>query len=285
MPMNRYRLRSAPAGLLLALALILVLPSALSATWSVIAVDARTGRIVIASATCVPQARLLGFPARDLMDIQAIVVPGFGVAAAQAGVDGTRENQRLIFAQLKAGTDPALILEMLSQDPDFQRRQFGILDLQGGMAGFSGADNGAASLSVQGRIPGEEIYFSIQGNILASDDVVYDAVSRFLNAEGELTDRVMAAMEGADEAGGDVRCTCESEPVPTNPCHGRNAHVAYILAADPGDPDGDDFNDGEYAMYISVTDENLLPHEDANPVLTLRRRYGAYRASLDGGGS
>ncbi len=67
-----------------------------AATWSVIAVDARTGRVVIASATCVAQERLLSFPSKGLMDIQAIVVPGVGVAAAQAGVDVTRENQALI---------------------------------------------------------------------------------------------------------------------------------------------------------------------------------------------
>ena len=34
-------------------------------------------------------------------------------AAAQAGVDNTRENQRLIYAQLKAGTHPKQILELL----------------------------------------------------------------------------------------------------------------------------------------------------------------------------
>lgn len=65
--------------LLLIFALVLV-PTSISATWSVIAVDARTGRVVIASATCVPQGRLLAFPAKGLMDIQAIVVPGAGVA-------------------------------------------------------------------------------------------------------------------------------------------------------------------------------------------------------------
>ena len=63
-----------------------------------------------------------------------------------------------------------------------------------GMAGFSGSSNNAASLSVQGRLPDQDIYFSIQGNILASDDVVYEAVFRFMSAEGTLTDRVMAAM-------------------------------------------------------------------------------------------
>ena len=85
-------------------------PTSLSATWSVIAVDARTGQIIIASATCVAQGRFAGFPSKGLMDIQAIVVPGIGVAAAQAGVDRTRENQQLIYAQMKAGAHPVEIL-------------------------------------------------------------------------------------------------------------------------------------------------------------------------------
>lgn len=263
--------------------ILLLVPAQLAATWSIVAVDARTGQVVIASATCVPQERLLEFPALGLMDVQAIVVPGVGVAAAQAGVDRTRENQRLIHAELTKGTDPATILEMLSADPDFERRQFGIVDRQGRMAGHSGSENRPASLSVQGRLPDREIFFSVQGNILASDDVVYQAAHRFMSAEGTLADRVMAAMDGADEAGGDVRCTCETEPVPDAACHGRNAHVAYILAADPDDPVGQSFNDGDYALYISVTDQDIQPHEDANPVITLRQRYGAWKAARGGG--
>jgi len=259
--------------------LLLVLPASVSATWSVIAVDARTGRVVIASATCVPQARLRGFPAKGLMDIQAIVVPGVGVAAAQAGVDRTRANQTLIYDQLKAGTDPRFILEMLREDPDIERRQFGIVDLQGRSIGFSGSGNGAASLSRQGRVQGTDIYYSVQGNILASDAVVLNAARAFEGAGGDITDRVMAAMEAADAAGGDSRCTCETEPVPDAPCEGRNAHVAYILAADRSDAEGESFNDGSYAMFIDVTDENIEPHENGNPVITLRMRYDAWKTT------
>jgi uncharacterized Ntn-hydrolase superfamily protein len=259
-------------------AVFALLPSALSATWSVIAVDARTGRVVIASATCVPQARLLAFPARGLMDVQAIVVPGIGVAAAQAGVDRTRANQTLVYEQLKAGTDPRLILDMLRADPDINRRQFGIVDMQGRSIGFSGSGNSAASLSVQGRVPGTDIYYSVQGNILASSAVVTNAAAALENAEGDIIDKVMAAMEAADFAGGDQRCTCESEPVPDAPCDGKNAHVAYILAADPDDPEGASFNDGEYYMFIDVTDENIEAHENGNPVITLRLRYDVWKA-------
>src|SRR5687768_2190919 len=67
-----------------------------SATWSVVAVDRATGLVVISSATCVAQQSFERFPAKDLRDVQAIVVPGKGVAAAQAAVDRTRENQKLI---------------------------------------------------------------------------------------------------------------------------------------------------------------------------------------------
>jgi len=276
--MRRSSLRSPAGRLFAALMALALLPAQVFATWSVIAVDAETGQVVIASATCVSQERLRGFPSKGLMDVQAIVVPGVGVAAAQAGVDRTRSNQELIYDELLKGTDPSAILELLGADPDFQRRQFGIVDLRGRTAGFSGSGNQPASLSVQGKVDGQEIFFSIQGNILASNEVVHDAARRFTSAEGTLADRVMAAMEGADEAGGDVRCTCESEPVPDAPCHGKNAHVAYILVADPDDRTGESFNDGQYGLYLSVTDEDIEPHEDANPVLTLRTRYEAWKA-------
>jgi uncharacterized Ntn-hydrolase superfamily protein len=266
------------SGALLAAMAFAATPKPAAATWSVIAVDARTGRVVVASATCVSQARLVGFPAKGLMDIQAIVVPGVAVAAAQAGVDRTRANQTLIYEQLKDGMDPRLILDMLKDDPDIERRQFGIVDLQGRSIGFSGTENGAASLSRQGRVPGTDIYYSVQGNILASDAVVLNAARALEEAPGDITDKVMAAMEAADAAGGDSRCTCDTEPVPDAPCDGRNAHVAYILAADRNDPEGESFNDGRYAMFIDVTDENIRPTENGNPVITLRMRYNAWQA-------
>ena len=101
------------------------LPSTASATWSVIAADRSTGRVVIASATCVDRDD------QFLMGVQAVVVPGLGVAACQAGVDNTHQNQMLVFRELQKGTEPNAIIELLSADPAFQMRQFGILDVQG----------------------------------------------------------------------------------------------------------------------------------------------------------
>ena len=249
------------------------------ATWSVIAVDQKTREVAIASATCVPQAAFASFPAKGLMDVQAIVVPGKGVAAAQAGVDRTRTNQQLIFDEIGKGTDPARILEMLQEDPNVEVRQFAIVDVQGRMVGFSGQKNQPASLSRQQQVPGTAIYFSIQGNILANDEVVTAAMSAFVDAKGTLADRVMAAMESADARGGDKRCTCETKPLPaaTAACESKTSHVAYILRADPTDKNGAAFNDGQYAMYVAVTNDDILPGENANPVRTLRLRYDAWK--------
>ena len=262
-------------------ALLLVLGSASPAlaTWSVIAVDQKTREVVIASATCVPQAAFAGFPAKGLMDVQAIVVPGKGVAAAQAGVDRTRNNQQLIFAEIVKGTDPARILDMLKQDPNVEVRQFAIVDLEGRTIGFSGQKNMPVSLSRQQQVPGTGIYFSIQGNILASEEVVTAAMTAFANAGGTVADRVMAAMEAADSRGGDKRCTCDSKPLPaaTAACESKTSHVAYILRADAGDKSGAAFNDGQYAMYVAVTNDDILPTENANPVKTLRLRYDTWK--------
>jgi uncharacterized Ntn-hydrolase superfamily protein len=104
-------------------------------------------------------------------------------------------------------------------------------------------------------------------------------VRAFEAADGEITDRVMAAMEAADAAGGDRRCTCESTPVSEAPCSSRTAFVAYLVAADPDDAPGTTYNDGRYALVIDVTDRNIRPDENANPVVTLRMRYDAWKAS------
>jgi hypothetical protein len=261
---------------------LVAVPATASATWSVIAVDRSTGRVVIASATCVDRDD------QFLMGVQAVVVPGMGVAACQAGVDNTHQNQMLVFRELQKGTDPKAIIEQLSADPAFQTRQFGIVDLQGRSAGHSGLTNGYVSQDIHGQVPGTEIFYSIQGNILRPGTVVPNAVQAFLHAKGAITDRVMAAMEAADGSGGDSRCTCPPWPTdgskPAIPCSEKTAHVAYILMAEKGDTNGDSHNNGKYTMYLTVSQPapdhgpNVIREgENLNPVKTLRMRYDAWR--------
>jgi len=278
---------------LLALALILAAHTPAFATWSVIAVDARTGQVIIASATCVRQA---GFPqrkpnpSRDLMDVQAVIVPGVGVAACQAGADNTRENQMLVYAELKKGTPPVKILELLraheaARKPENQmeRRQFGILAIPNGTditpqnnrVGFNGSGNSVSSLYFGGRV-GADIHYQVQGNTLLGDAVMHQAALAFTRATGTMADRVMAAMEAADANGGDHRCNCGVSVLDFVPCDNKTAHVAYIAIAEKGDAEGTTHNDGKYYAYLSVTDENTKAGESGNPVKTLRMRYDAW---------
>jgi uncharacterized Ntn-hydrolase superfamily protein len=280
MPNMTTLLRTALAALLLAI------PAHASATWSVIALDATTGQVIIASATCVRQA---GFPARtpngarDLMDVQAVIVPGLGVAACQAGVDNTRRNQMLVYNEIRKGTPPAAIIELLKQDPDVQRRQFGIVMMptsaavtaRNNRAGFNGTGNSVSSLYFGGQVG--DIHYQVQGNTLLGDQVVHLAALAFTRATGTMADRVMAAMEAADLNGGDHRCNCGNNPLEFVPCDGKTAHVAYITIADKSDATGVTHNDGTYFAYLSVTDDNTKPGESGNPVKTLRLRYDAWK--------
>jgi hypothetical protein len=266
--------------LLVVVVALLSYPVHAFATWSVIAVDRSTGRVVIASATCVNGDDMF------LPGVQAVVVPGKGVAACQSAVDNTHQNQMLVFRELQKGTDPKQIIEMLSADPAFQSRQFGIVDLQGRAAGHSGLTNGYVAQDIQGQVPGTEIFYSIQGNILRPGEVVPGAVKAFVDAKGTITDRVMAAMEAADAGGGDSRCSCPPPPADGStmkiPCDNKTAHVAYILMAEKTDTNGDSHNDGHYTMFIRVAQPDHGPlsiheGENLNPVKTLRLRYDEWR--------
>ena len=166
----------------------------------------------------------------------------------------------------------------------------------GRSAGHSGLTNGYVSQDIQGRVPGTQIYYSIQGNILRPGEVVPNAVKAFLATNGAITDRVMAAMDAADASGGDSRCTCPPPPAdgskPAIPCEGRTAYVAYILMAEKGDMAGDGtpradntwaHNNGTYSLYLTVAQPEqpgpnaIKPGENLNPVKTLRARYDAWR--------
>ncbi|MFY9555100.1 MAG: DUF1028 domain-containing protein [Blastocatellia bacterium] len=254
--------------------LFTALHSSALATWSIIAVDCKTGQVVIASATCVPQQAFAGFPAKGLKDVQAIILPGIGVAAAQANVDRTRHLQKLIADQLTLGTEPARIIDMLKAEDQYHAsRQYGIVDLKRRAAGYSGASNGKQSLDRQGNVEGTEVYFSIQGNILAGDSVVEDAVNAFKHAKGSLADRVIAAMEAADLRGGDRRCNCNTPPDPPAQCDNKTAHVAYMVVANKNDKMGEGLNDASYYLEIQVSDQDITAAENDNPVKTLRMRY------------
>ena len=71
---------------------------------------------------------------------------------------------------------PEQIIRMLEADENIERRQFGIIDMQGRTAGRSGERNGAVSMDIQGESD-DGILWSVQGNIIATEEALTAAAT------------------------------------------------------------------------------------------------------------
>ena len=266
---------------------LLLLPSTAFATWSILAVDRATGRVVMAAASCVNTTD------EAMKTAIAVVVPGKGIAACQAAADNTHQEPDARVQRATERHRPGRhhrTAEPRSELPEPAVRH---PRSAGARAGHTGLSNGYVAQHVSGQVPGTEIFYSIQANIMRPGFVVPNAVQAFIHAQGAITDRVMAAMEAADGSGGDSRCTCPPWPAdgtkPPIACDGRASHVAFILMAEKTDSSGDSHNNGRYALYITVSQpgpdngpNQIKPGENLNPVKTLRLRYDAWRKSAAG---
>ena len=128
-----------------------------------------------------------------------------GVAATQAIVDVSYGPQALDL--LKKGAAPAAIVKQIwEKDPDplptewtRQGRQFAVMNLKGDYAAFTGPK----ATEWAGHKGGK--YATAQGNILAGPDVVNRMIEAFETTSGHLSQRLVAALEGGQSAGGDKR--------------------------------------------------------------------------------
>lgn len=127
-------------------------------------------------------------------------VAGVGAIATQA--DANVSYKGLALAHLDDGaTAPIALQRLLEEDELRDHRQVGIVDVDGTAASHTGE----ACLDWAGSRIGEG--YAIQGNILASEDVV-EAMERAWSASSPdepLARRLMAALVAGDEAGGDQR--------------------------------------------------------------------------------
>ena len=89
--------------------------------------------------------------------------------------------------------------KLLAVDPGRDHRQVGIVDRLGGSATFTGTScmDWAGGISHPG--------YAIQGNILAGPEVIRQMERSFLESAGELPERILAALEAGNNAGGDRR--------------------------------------------------------------------------------
>lgn len=88
---------------------------------------------------------------------------------------------------------------LLADDAGRETRQVALVDSSGGVAAHTGGDchDWAGHLTGAG--------FSVQGNLLAGEAVVEAMAAGYTQAEGELADRLVAALRAGEYAGGDKR--------------------------------------------------------------------------------
>lgn len=124
--------------------------------------------------------------------------PGVGAIATQAFVDGRYGGAGT--AALAAGRPAAQVLdELLAADPHPDVRQVALVGVSGDAASWTGA----ACIGFCGGLVDGPV--AVQGNMLATEWVLPDMLDAYRAASGDLAERVMAAMEAAEAAGGDVR--------------------------------------------------------------------------------
>lgn len=248
---------------------LLLLASPALATWSIVIVDLATGEVAVAIATC-----LTGF---DLRPNTVVVVPGFGVAAAQSFV-GPLSLRQLIRDRMLAGDSANQILAALAAaDPSHQDRQYGISSLVGGVLTFTGANAGAWAGGVTGQVG--SLVYAIQGNVLTGQPVVTAAQQALQTTPGTLADKLMAAMEAAALYGGDGRCSC-SAGAPTScgsppPSFTKAAHIALMIVSRPSDLDAACTGNlgcgaGQYWLDFNIANQQA---NDPEPIQQLRTRY------------
>jgi uncharacterized Ntn-hydrolase superfamily protein len=168
--------------------------------------------------------------------------PGVGAVATQSVVEPAHGPHAL--DRIEGGESAADALAgLIAADPLAAVRQVGVVDADGGVAVHTGPD----CIPCAGDVAGA--YWSCQANMMERDTVPAAMSAAFEHAEGDLADRLMAAIEAAEGEGGDVR--------------GRQS--AALLVVPPA---------GE--AWSTRVDLRVEDHQD--PVRELRRLLGLQRA-------
>lgn len=158
------------------------------ATFSIVGYDVETGA--------------LGIAVQSKFFAVGSVVPwaeaGVGAIATQSHANTTFGPNGLKL--LKSGLSAEQTLErLIANDPGRATRQVGIVDAKGNVANYTGDECNEWAGAVSGK------HYTAQGNILAGEAVVKAMSKAFEETDGELADKLMAALFSGQEAGGDTR--------------------------------------------------------------------------------
>ena len=205
-------------------------------TFSIVARDPATGALGAAVST-----------ARLAVGNRVLRVEhGVGAVASQANTNPLLARDALSRLQAGAGAQQALEAA-LEGDAGREERQLSVIDAKGGQAAFTGSKPD----DYKGHIIGRDVV--VAGNILIGRETLEAMVATFEKSTGTLADRVMAALEAGQKAGGDRR--------------GKVSAALLVVNQAPGA--------SSYAKNI-----DLRIDSSKDPVGELRTLYDAYKAAF-----
>jgi uncharacterized Ntn-hydrolase superfamily protein len=222
---------------LLITGIIMIQTSMSQDTFSICAIDTITGEVGSAGASCIGEPQLPGG-----CRILSYVKPGVGVIHTQAYYLAANQNYGIQLMSL--GLPPQQIIDSLvahDSQNNPSKRQYGIVDLFEGSARRA-AYTGANCDDYKNHIIGPN--YTIQGNILLGQQILDSMEARFLNAEGELACRLMAALQGAKVIGADTRCLDD----------GVSSLSSFLRVAQP--------NDLPTSLYLDLNVPSAFPGID-----------------------
>ena len=176
---------------------------------------------------------------------------GVGAVATQSFVDPA--YGKLGLDLMRAGRSaPDALKALLAGDDARDVRQVAMIDSQGRVDAWTGAKD----IQSAGHIVGKN--FSVQANLMLNDKV-WPAMARAFEAtNGDLAERMLAALDAAQEAGGDIR--------------GRQSAALIVVT---GKPTGKAWADRIFDLRV---DDSAEPLKELRRLVTLQRAYNHMNA-------
>ena len=223
-------------------------------TFSIVAVDTLTGEIGSAGATCGDSIIWPGTPGAYII---SDILPGVGAIHTQSfWLASNQVNARV---QMQQGSNPNQIISWLvahDAQNNPQSRQYGVVDYHNGSS-RSAAFTGTSCFDYKNHILGPN--YAIQGNILLGQQILDSMEYYFLNTNGCLPEKLMAAMNGAKVVGADTRCMVE----------GTSSLSAFLIMALPTDS----YNN----LFLDINIAGTAPNVE--PIDVLETKYNQWMNS------
>lgn len=176
---------------------------------------------------------------------------GVGAVATQSFVDPS--YGKLGLDLMRAGKSaPDSLKALIAGDEGREVRQVAMIDAQGRVDAWTGKND----IQAAGHIIGKN--YSVQANLMLNDKV-WPAMSKaFENTQGDLADRMLAALEAAQAAGGDIR--------------GKQSAALIVVT---GKPVGQAWKDRVFDLRVDDSPEPLM---ELRRLVKLQRAYNHMNA-------